>query len=119
VCGLELAALLVATSILGVAIGLFAVAAWRRRPGGAVRLAIGLAAAVAVPVLLLAGGSALALLPFRVHARELAASALVTALAIGLAASLGRPGEGPATRPPARPSAGGAPAPPVPRLPRQ
>src|SRR5262249_59436372 len=98
VFGLELAALLVATSILGVAIGLFAVAAWRRRPGGAVRLAIGLAAAVAVPVLLLAGGSALALLPFRVHARQLPASPLLTALASRLAARLRRAGEARARR---------------------
>jgi len=98
VFGLELAALLIATWILGVAIGLRGVAAWRRGPGGAARLALGVALGIATPVLMLVAGSQLSLLPFRVHGRELVASALVTALAIGLAASLGVAGAAEATR---------------------
>ena len=107
VFGLELVALLVATWLLGIAIGLRCVAGRRRGPGGALRLVLGLALAVGVPVLVLVAGEALSLLPFRVRSRELVASAVLTALGIALAASLGA-GEAQAARQRSRHCAVGA-----------
>jgi hypothetical protein len=89
VFGLEVAALFVAAWLLGIALGLRGVAEWRRGPGGASRMALGVAVGVAVPLLLLAVGSQLSLFPFRVGRGEYVGSALVCAVAIGLAASLG------------------------------
>jgi hypothetical protein len=108
VFGIEVAGLFVAAWLLGVALGLRGAAAWRRGPGGAARLALGVALGVAVPLALLAAGSRLSLFPFRVGRAEYLASALVCALAIGLAASLGVRGEAEATRERSRCSAVGA-----------
>jgi hypothetical protein len=89
VFGLEVAALFVAAWLLGIALGLRGVAEWRNGPGRLPRLVLGVALGVAVPALLLAVGSQFSLFPFRVGRGEYLASALVSALAIGLAASLG------------------------------
>jgi hypothetical protein len=93
VFGLEVAAFFIAGWLLGMALGLRGVAEWNRGSGGAARLAFGLGLGIALPLSLLAAGSALSLFPFRVDRGEYLASALVCALAIGLAASLGVRGD--------------------------
>lgn len=98
VFGLEVAALFITAWLLGMAVGLRGVAEWRREPGGRSRLVIGTAVGIAVPVGLLALGSELSLFPFRVGRGAYAATALVSAVAIGLAASLGVRGAADGTR---------------------
>jgi hypothetical protein len=89
VFGLEAAALFIAAWLLGVALGLRGIAEWRRGPGGASRLVLGVVVGIAVPIAILAAGARLSLFPFAVGRGAYLASALVCALAIGLSASLG------------------------------
>lgn len=89
VFGLEAAALFIASWLLGVALGLRGVAEWRRGPGGMSRLVLGVGLGIAVPLAILAVGARFSLFPFTVGRGAYLASALVCALAIGLAASLG------------------------------
>jgi hypothetical protein len=98
VFGLEVAAIAIAAWLLGVALGLRGVAQWRRDPGSTARMVLGIGLGIAVPQALLAAGSALSLFPFRVDAGEYLASALVSALSIGFAASLGVRGDAEGTR---------------------
>jgi hypothetical protein len=98
VFGLEVAALFIAAWLLGVALGLRGVAEWRRGPGGISRLVVGVGLGIAVPVAILAVGDWLSLFPFEVGRGAYLASALVCALAIGLAASLGLRGDVEGTR---------------------
>ena len=98
VFGLEVAALFIAAWLLGVSLGLRGVSEWRRGPGGASRLLIGVGLGVAVPIAILAAGAGLSLFPFEVGRGAYVASALVCALGIGLAASLGMRGDAEGTR---------------------
>jgi hypothetical protein len=106
--GLEVAALFIAAWLLGIAVGLRGVAEWRSEPGGRSRLLVGSAVGIALPVALLALGSGLSLFPFRFDRGAAAATALVSAVAIGLAASLGVRGAADETRLRCRSSAVGA-----------
>ncbi len=108
VFGLEVVALFIGTWLLGMAIGLRGVAEARRGPGGRSRLVLATTVGVALPVGLLALGSELSLFPFRVGSAVIAATALVTAAAIGLASSLAVRGASDETRLRSRSSGVGA-----------
>lgn len=89
VFGLEVAALFIAAWLLGVAVGLRGVADWRRAPDRRSRLIVATALGITLPVGLLVLGSTLGLFPFAVGPAAYAGTALVSAAAIGLSASLG------------------------------
>jgi hypothetical protein len=108
VFGLEVAALVIATWLLGMAVGLRGVAEWRRCPGGRTRLALATAVGIALPVGLLALGSELSLFPFRIGRGAIVGTALVSCVAIGLAASLSAGGASDEMRMRSRSSAIGA-----------
>ncbi len=98
VFGLEVAALFTAAWLLGVSLGLRGVAEWRGAPGGASRLVLGVGLGIAVPIAILALGARFSLFPFAFGRGTYLACALVCALAIGLAASLGVRGDAEGTR---------------------
>lgn len=98
VFGLEVAALFVAVWLLGMSVGLRGVAEWRSGPGGRSRLLVGALVGIAAPVALLTLGSELSLFPFQLGGPAYAATALVSAAAIGVAASPGLGGSAEGTR---------------------
>jgi hypothetical protein len=89
VFGIEVGALFVMVWLLGAAIGVAGLA-WARAGGPRVPAILGgIALAIAVPVALLAAGSALSMLPFRAGAGTLLAVAVACALAVALAGTVG------------------------------